>query len=127
MEQSDFLVLCAASTSETDHLIGEKELRHAKQGMVLINISRGTLVDEAALINALDEGQLSGAALDVFDVEPLPADSPLWDMENVLITSHNMCITHELWHTMARLFEKNVTRFLVGQSLEHIVDKNAGY
>lgn len=87
--QADYSVLLTPLTDETYHLIGKKEFDAMKSGSIFINMSRGNVVDENALIEALRNGPISGAGLDVFSVEPLPGDSPLWDMENVVMTPHN--------------------------------------
>jgi phosphoglycerate dehydrogenase-like enzyme len=87
---SDYVALIVPLTPETTGLLGKAELAAMKPGAVLINVGRGQLVDEAALVEALRSGHLGGAALDVFAREPLPADSPLWDMPNVLVTPHSM-------------------------------------
>ena len=98
-----------------------------KKSAYLINVGRGPLVDEAALITALRERQIAGAALDVFDQEPLPPESPLWDLENLLITPHTGGMTGKMWERHYAVFSENLHRFLAGQPLLAVVDKNAGY
>src|SRR5207302_895842 len=93
----------------------------------LINIGRGPLIDEAALVNALREHKIAGAALDVFDQEPLPGDSPLWDVENLLVTPHTAGMAGNLWQRHYVLFSENVRRFLAGEPLLGVVDKQRGY
>src|SRR5262249_62157272 len=85
---SDVVVLCAPQTKETVHMIGAAELAAMKEDAVLVNVSRGKLIDEAALLRALERGRLRGAALDVFEHEPLSPDSPLWAREDVIVTPH---------------------------------------
>ena len=127
LRHSDYVVLCVPSTSETVGMIGAQELACLKPTAVLINIARGTIVDEAALIDSLQAGRLGGAALDVVSREPLPADSPLWDMPNVLVTPHSMstAVTENEWLT--DLFCDNLRRYLGGEALRNQVDKIRGY
>lgn len=89
LPQADILILAIGHSPETHHILNEKALQSMKPGSLLINAARGGLIDEPALINALQKGPLAGAALDVFETEPLPADSPLWKLDNVLISPHN--------------------------------------
>jgi phosphoglycerate dehydrogenase-like enzyme len=93
----------------------------------LINVGRGPLVDEAALAAALREKKIGGAALDVFPKEPLAADSPLWDVPNLLITPHTAALTDKLWERHYALFSDNLRRYLAGQPLLAVVDKRKGY
>ncbi len=127
LAQVDFAVLAVPLTSETRGMIGETQLRALRPDAWLINIARGAIVDEPALIRALQNQQLGGAALDVFSHEPLPASSPLWDMENVIITPHNSWSTPHLEEREAELFLDNLERYLRGEPLRHVVDKNLGY
>ena len=98
-----------------------------KPGACLINVGRGPLVDEAALAVALREKKIGGAALDVFPKEPLAADSPLWDLPNLLITPHTAALTDKLWERHYALFSENLRRHLAGQTLLAVVDKRKGY
>jgi len=93
----------------------------------LINVSRGPLVDEAALADALHSRKLAAAALDVFSQEPLPADSPLWDVENLLITPHTAAITEKLWDRHYALIRENLRRYLAHEPLLAVVNKRKGY
>jgi phosphoglycerate dehydrogenase-like enzyme len=127
LEQSDYVVVVLALTPETRHFIKAKNLRKAKKNQILINIGRGALLDEDALIQALEEGWIAGAALDVFTVEPLPASSKLWNMENVLISPHNADLLADSRHKSVRLFVENCKKFLADEDLDCIVDKQAGY
>jgi phosphoglycerate dehydrogenase-like enzyme len=126
---SDVVVLAAPATPETFHMISEPELRAMKPSGILVNIGRGTLVDEPQLVRALQEGWIAGAALDVFETEPLPKESPLWAMENVLISPHSADRTiHPDWLEMAaQRFVNNFHLFAEGKPLEYVVDKRAGY
>jgi phosphoglycerate dehydrogenase-like enzyme len=94
---------------------------------VLVNVSRGKLVDESALVEALRSGAIAGAALDVFEHEPLNATSPLWDLPNVLITPHTSGFRVDHWDAATALFSENLRRFDAGQPLLNVVDKQAGY
>jgi phosphoglycerate dehydrogenase-like enzyme len=127
LRQSDFIILALPHTPETKHLIGEAELRVMKASAYLINIGRGKLIDETALMRALEEGRLAGAALDVFETEPLPADHPLWDQRNVLITPHCSSNFSQYWDRSRALLCSNIRRFRGGMELLNLVDKKRGY
>jgi D-2-hydroxyacid dehydrogenase (NADP+) len=127
LSESDFVALCAAATLETRHLIGEKQLRLMKPTAYLINIGRGALVNERALVSALDEKRIAGAGLDVFEQEPLPAESPLWTLPNVLITPHIAGSSPRSHERVVELFCENLRRYLEGTELLNVVDKEAGY
>jgi len=127
LAQVDFVVLAVPLTGETRGMIGEAQLRALRPGAWLINIARGAIVDEPALIQALQDGQLGGAALDVFAQEPLPPDSPLWDMENVILTPHNSWSTPHMEEREATLFLDNLERYMQGLPLRQMVDKTLGY
>lgn len=128
LAESDFVVLAAALTGETRTLLGAKELAALKPSAWLINIARGGLIDESALIDALQSGQLGGACLDVFAEEPLPEDSPLWGMPNVYVAPHNSSgWTMGLHERQKTLFLENLRRFSRGESLESVVDIARGY
>jgi phosphoglycerate dehydrogenase-like enzyme len=98
-----------------------------KSDACLINVGRGPLVDEEALAQALREKTIGGAALDVFEAEPLPADSPLWDLENLLITPHTAGLTEKLWERHYQCISENLRRYLQGEPLHSVVDKKQGY
>ncbi len=127
LHESDFVVISAPVTSATEKLIDAAALRAMKPDAYLINVARGALVDQQALIVALLEKRIGGAALDVFEEEPLPANSPLWDLDNVLITPHQGGLAHKLWERQYALFSQNLSRFLNGAPLIGLVDKAAGY
>jgi len=127
LADADWLILCAPATPDTRHMIGAAELAAMKPTARLVNIARGSLVDETALVAALRDGRIAGAGLDVFEKEPLPADSPLWDMPNVLVSPHTSGSSPRSLHRVLRLFLKNLRRYLAGEPLENVVDKDAGY
>ena len=128
LAESDFVVLAAALTGETRHLLGAAELARLKPSAWLINIARGALVDETALIDALRRRALAGACLDVFAQEPLPTESPLWDLPNVYVAPHNSPgWTRGLRERQKRLFLDNLAKFARGLPLEGVVDVSRGY
>ena len=128
MRESDYILCSAPLTEETRGLIGTTQFQHAKKGAVLINLGRGPVVDEVALLHALKSGILKGAALDVFAQEPLPETSELWELENVLLSPHNMDQTATFMHEATEFFvHENVPRFVRREPLLNPVDKNAGY
>lgn len=127
LAQADYVVLAAPLTSSTRALIGAAQLSRMKPDACLINVSRGALVDEDALAEALHAGKIGGAALDVFSKEPLPPDSPLWDLDNLLITPHTAALTEKLWQRHYALVSENLRRYLAGQPLLAVVDKQRGY
>jgi phosphoglycerate dehydrogenase-like enzyme len=93
----------------------------------LVNVARGKLVDERALILALERGTIAGAALDVFEHEPLPPASPLWSMPNVVLTPHVAGFRHDYWEAATELFAAGLSRYLAGEAVANMVDKRAGY
>jgi phosphoglycerate dehydrogenase-like enzyme len=127
LRQSDFVVLGAPLLTETRALMNADRLAAMKPDAYLINVGRGPLVDETALIEALRNRRIGGAALDVFEREPLPAESPLWNVEKLLITPHTAGLTDKLWQRQYDLFSDNLRRYLAGQPLRFVVDKRRGY
>lgn len=123
----DIIVNAAPLTPATTDLIGPVTLAAVKPGAHLINIGRGASVDEPALVEALRKGPLGFASLDVFAQEPLPADSPLWDLENVMIAAHMSGDVHGWRDTLAQVFLSNAERWLAGEDLVNVVDKAKGY
>jgi phosphoglycerate dehydrogenase-like enzyme len=123
----DFVVLALPAAPSTERFIGEAELRAMKPTAYLINIARGSVIDEAALVRALREGWIAGAGLDVFEHEPLPADSPLWQLENAILSPHvaGFTVNYDRWAT--ELFADNLGRYLAGQPLLNLVDRKRGY
>lgn len=127
LKESDFIVICVPLTTETKHLIGEEELAVCKPSAILVNISRGEIVDETALLLALQEKRLSGAALDVFTHEPLLPDNPLWGLPNVVITPHIAGISCEYNQRAASLFAENLDRYARGLTPLNLVKLEVGY
>jgi D-2-hydroxyacid dehydrogenase (NADP+) len=127
LEQSDYVVIAAPLVDATHALINAARLAAMKPTAYVINVGRGAQVDEGALIDALRNRKIAGAALDVFDREPLPADSPLWSLENLLITPHTAGLTEKLWDRHYELFSDNLRRYVAKQPLRFIVDKRKGY
>jgi phosphoglycerate dehydrogenase-like enzyme len=126
LPEADFVVITAPLTPETRHLIGEPELRGVKASAILVNIGRGGTIDEPAL-SALQEGRLAGAGLDVFAHEPLPPESPLWELEKVIITSHYAGATPHYHERAMAIFLDNLRRYIAGEPLRNVVDKTLGY
>lgn len=129
LAEADVVVAAAPLTPATHHLLSDAEFAAMKPGAIVINVGRGPVIDEAALVRALQEKKIAGAALDVFEVEPLPASSLLWDMQNVLISPHCTDRTHNPdWLDLSmQMFVENFRRFISGQPLQNVVDKKAGY
>ena len=124
---SDWFVVAAPFTPDTEGLIDAGRLAALKSGAYVIAISRGGIIDEAALVAALRSGRVSGAGLDVTAVEPLPEDSPLWDMENVVISPHASALTPEMWSGRREIFKENLRRFLSDEPFLYVCDKRAGF
>ncbi len=122
LPRAEYLVLITPHTDETEKMIGAHELASLPQGAILINIARGALVDEAALIDALRSGHLRGAALDVFEEEPLPQSSPLWKMPNVLVSPHSGSTSDRENGRLTNLFCENLRRYLDGEPLLNVLD-----
>ena len=108
-------------------MIGAEEFARMKPGARLVNLARGALVDEPALVAALRSGRLAGAALDVFAEEPLAASSPLWDLREVIVTPHTSGLAPGYWERAMEQFVDNLRRWLAGEPLRNVVDKRAGY
>lgn len=127
LPSADFVVLTVPLTEETKGMIGEAELHAMKESAYLVNIGRGGTVREAELVRALQEGWIAGAGLDVFEEEPLPEDSPLWAMENVIITAHYSGDTPHYDERALEIFLANLERYREGRPLRNVVDKKRGY
>jgi len=127
LAQADIVVLAVPLTPETRGMLSAEEFRQMPTDAWLINIARGAVIDEPALIEALQTGEIAGAALDVFVEEPLPPESPLWEMDNVIVTPHNSWSTPHVQEREAALFLKNLRRYLRGKPLLNVVDKELGY
>ncbi len=127
LSQCDFAAVCAPLTRETRGMIGAAEIAAMKRTAVIINVGRGPVIDEKALIAALRENRIRGAALDVFETEPLPPDSPFFELENVLISPHSADLLPDLRERALQFFVENFHRFVKGEPLQNVVDKHAGY
>jgi D-3-phosphoglycerate dehydrogenase len=123
----DILILCVPLTDRTRGLIDARALAAMKPGAVLINVARGPVVVEESLVDALESGHLSGAGLDVTEVEPLPPASRLWDLPNVIITPHVGAQSRTRYDDATRLFSENLQRFLRGEPLLNLIDKVLGF
>jgi phosphoglycerate dehydrogenase-like enzyme len=124
---SDAVVLAAPLTEQTAGMIGAPQLQAMRESGWLINIARGRLIDEAALRRALESGWIAGAVLDVFNDEPLPPDSPLYGIPNLVITPHTSWSSDQVTERGIVLFAENLRRYLAGEPLENVVDLEAGY
>ncbi|HEX9163659.1 MAG TPA: D-2-hydroxyacid dehydrogenase [Thermoanaerobaculia bacterium] len=124
---SDYIVLSTPLTAATRGLLNAARIASMRSTAVLVNVSRGAVVDQRALVEALRERRIRGAALDVFETEPLPPDHPLWTLDNVLISPHSADHTDDAHERAIRFFLSNLSRFERGETLENIVDLTAGY
>ncbi|MCS0494462.1 D-2-hydroxyacid dehydrogenase [Ancylobacter sp. MQZ15Z-1] len=127
LPRCDFLALVVPGTPETERMIDARALGLMKPGAFLVNLARGSVVDEAALVAALEGGRLAGAALDVFETEPLPAASPLWAMPNVIVTPHVAGMSDDYDERVLQIFLDNLARFRRGEALRNRVDLSRGY
>jgi phosphoglycerate dehydrogenase-like enzyme len=127
LSEADFVVLAAPETPETHHLMNAARLARMKPSAYLLNVARGSLVDELALFTALREHRIAGAALDVASEEPLPESSPLWTLENCFLTPHLSGASDALWERQAELLFDNLDRWFSGRDLRNRVDLNRGY
>ena len=125
--QSDVVLISCPYTPESRYLITRDRLALMKSTAILVNIARGGIVDETALADALRGGRLAGAGLDVCEFEPLPADSPLWDVPNLLISPHCGGVSSHRMHKLVKFFSDNLRRYLAGQPLLNLVDQGRGY
>lgn len=127
LPEADFVVIAAPDTPETRQMIGARELALMKPSAYLINVARGSILDEGALIAALEHRAIAGAALDVTAKEPLPPESPLWKLDNVFITPHVSAATDRVWERQEKLIAENLRRWFAGQELSNRVDLARGY
>ena len=127
MALSDYLVVTAPLTPQTRGIINRKRLERLKKGAVIVVVSRGQIVEEEPLIDALRSGHVAGAGLDVVAQEPLPADSPLWDAPNVLISPHVSADSSQMWERRKQICKDNLRRYLAGEQLVYVCDKKAGF
>ncbi|HQA28346.1 MAG TPA: D-2-hydroxyacid dehydrogenase [Brevefilum fermentans] len=127
LSECDFVVVALPLTQKTRHILNAHAFEVMKPSAYLINVGRGGLIDEPALIHAIKSKQIAGAALDVFEQEPLPAESPLWDLENVIISPHVSGLSHHLPQETLDLFVENLKRYLEDLPLYNLVDQVQGY
>ncbi|GAC1456642.1 MAG: D-2-hydroxyacid dehydrogenase [Ktedonobacteraceae bacterium] len=127
LQVCDVVVAAVPLTSETKAMFNAEAFQAMKDRAFFVNIARGDVCDEMALISALEQKQIAGAALDVFQQEPLPATSPLWDMPNVLMSPHDSGVTPHYNERAATIFEENLRCYLAGQPMYNLVDKKRGY
>jgi D-2-hydroxyacid dehydrogenase (NADP+) len=127
LERSDFVVISLPLTKATEKLITKREFEIMKETAYIVNISRGKIICQDDLVHALESEEIAGACLDVFEEEPLPAESPLWEFDNVLVTPHYAGSTPEYFNRAIDIFCDNLERFLTGAPLVNVVDKTAGY
>ncbi|HYA35813.1 MAG TPA: D-2-hydroxyacid dehydrogenase [Candidatus Binataceae bacterium] len=127
MAESDYVTVTLPLTPHTRGFVGKRELDAAKPGCYIVNIGRGSVIDERAMIAALKSGKLGGAGLDVFETEPLPSESPLWEMENVILTPHMSGANRGYMDKACELFAENLRRFAANQPLLNLVDRKLGY
>jgi phosphoglycerate dehydrogenase-like enzyme len=125
--ESDCLVVAAPHTDQTGGVVTRAVLECLPPGAVVVNVSRGSLLDETALLELLDEGRLRGAALDVFTTEPLPTGHPFWTHLRVLVSPHVSAVTTRFWERELALIADNLRRYLQGKPLRNVVDLEAGY
>jgi len=123
LPKADWLVLACPLTQQTTNLVSRQALDKIKPGASIANVSRGAVIDEIAMIEKLREGHLRGAYLDVFATEPLPADSPIWDIPNVIATPHTAGFSHGMYARMEQKFLDNLQRFIRGEALHHIASR----
>lgn len=127
LPEADYVVLAVPATAETKHLFNTKRFVRMKRGARLINLGRGSVINEDALLRALESGQLGGAAIDVADTEPLPPESPLWTAPNLFITPHTSAISSRLWQRETDLLAQLLERWFDGRELFNRVNLNKGY
>jgi len=127
LPDAGYVLIAAPETAETKHLIGAVQIARMKRGARLINVGRGSLLDEAALIRALESGALGGAALDVVQTEPLPTESPLWRAPNLMLTPHTSAVSDRLWERETALLMELLERWFNGRELFNQVDFARGY
>lgn len=127
LPECDYVAAAAPLTPETQHMLSTREFELMKRSAVVMNVGRGPVIDEAAIVEALRNGVIRGACLDVFEVEPLPADSPLWSLDNVLISPHTADHTFTWLNDAVVFFKEQFERWRNGEPLKNVVDKRAGY
>lgn len=125
--RSDFLVLALPSTKETRYFLNKQRLKQMKKGSYLINVGRGNTIEEKHLVEGLNSNHIAGAALDVFEVEPLPKDHPFWTLDNVIVSPHNAYYSPKNVERNMNLFITNLKLFIEGKPMLNVVDKKLGY
>jgi phosphoglycerate dehydrogenase-like enzyme len=127
LARSDFVALCLPSTSDTRHIISKRHFDVMKRSAILVNVGRGTAIDQDALVEALRGRKIAGAGLDVTTPEPLPAEHPLWKLDNCFISPHNSSNSYYSTQRIVDLFTQNLHRYIKGETLGHLVDMEKGY
>lgn len=127
LSRTDIVMLAAPQTPETEKMIAESQLALMKPTAYIVNVGRGKLIDQGALVKALQEGRIAGAGLDVFEEEPVPPESPLWDLTNVVMTSHSASTSQHREDRIIGIFIENLQRYREGRALINIVDKKRGF
>jgi phosphoglycerate dehydrogenase-like enzyme len=127
LRRADVVAVATPITAGTRGLLGPEELALLKPGAYLLVMSRGGIVDEPTLVRLLRDGTLAGAGLDVTAVEPLPADSELWDAPNIIITPHSSPVSEQTHAAVTAILRRNLSHYLAGEPLENVVDKKLGY
>lgn len=127
LPQADIVIAALPSTPETENFFGKEEFQAMKPSALFINIARASVVDETALIEALQNKEIAGACMDVFSKEPLPPDHPFWSMDNVIMTPHIASMVPDFWHKLTSLLQTNFIAFSRGERLMNVVDKKKGY
>lgn len=127
LPKADIIIAALPATPETDKFFDEEKFKAMKKSALFINIARASVVDEPALVKALEEGDIAGACMDVFSKEPLPEDHPFWDMKNVIMTPHIASMVPDFWNKLTFLLETNSIAFSRGEKLLNEVDKKKGY
>lgn len=127
LAKSNILMVCCPSTPETHKLLSETQFNRMPDASYVVNVSRGKVIDETALVAALQSGKLAGAGLDVTYTEPCPPDNPLWEQQNVILTSHSAGASQHIRRRAMQLFIDNLHRYVKGEPLVNVVDKQKGY
>ena len=127
LQLADYVVISAPLTEHTHHMISRKQLENMRSSAFLINVGRGAVVDESALLTALSSGQLAGAALDVFETEPLPVESPVWSNNRIIVSPHMSCDLEDTRDRLVQVFLENFDRYVEEKPLYNIIDKTLGY
>ena len=127
VKECDFVAITVPLTNATHGLYSEKVIKAMKKGSFLVNIGRGGVLDEDALLEALEAGKIGGAALDVFTTEPLPEDHPLWDAPNMIVTPHLAGVSVNYFARAALVFEENLRRYVASERLLNLVNRESGY